>query len=81
MTTLHNPALRQELLSQKPPVIPPRENESMFEWLENTGRFKPYETDEELNPYKPIEELEEIMDAPLYSLDKEEETEDWGSED
>jgi spore coat protein CotF len=79
MTTPRNPALRQELLSQKPLVIPPRENESMFEWLESTGRFKPYETVEEIL-YKPVEELEEIMDAPLYGVDKEEE-EDWGGED
>jgi hypothetical protein len=79
MSTLRNPALRQELLSQKPLVIPPRENESMFEWLESTGRFKPYETGEEIHQYKPAEELEEIMDAPLYGVDKEDD--DWGGED
>jgi hypothetical protein len=79
MSTPRNPALRQELLSQKPLVIPPRENESMFEWLESTGRFKSYEADEPYN-YKPTEELEEIIDTPLYALDKEE-TEDWGSEE
>lgn len=81
MTTPRNPALRQELLSQKPLVIPPREKESMFEWLESTGRFKPYEADGEIHEYKPVEELEEIIDAPLYGLDKEEETEEWGLED
>jgi hypothetical protein len=39
MATLYNPSLREELLSQRPGVIPPRKEESILAWLEATGRL------------------------------------------
>lgn len=73
----HNPALRQELLSQRPPIIAPREKESIFEWIESTGRFESYQPHESHDDVV-TEELEEIIGAPIYELDKEEE---WDTEE
>lgn len=68
----HNPALRQELLSQRPPIIAPREKESIFEWIESTGRFESYDLHDSHNDVV-TDELEEIIGAPIYELDKEDE--------
>ncbi|NJR64901.1 MAG: DUF3134 family protein [Leptolyngbyaceae cyanobacterium CRU_2_3] len=80
MVTLQNPALREEPLSQKPHIIPPRENESLLNWLEGTGRFKAYEIGE-LHYDEVAAELEEIIGASIYDSEKEEEEEDWDVED
>lgn len=69
-----NPALHEEPLSKKATAIPLRENESLLNWIENTGRFKLYEPGELLGD-KSVEDIEEILETSDY-LDKEEE-EEW----
>jgi Protein of unknown function (DUF3134) len=70
MVTRHNPALRQESLSQPARIIPPRDMESLFTWIEGTGRFQSNEFDES-HDHKVAEELEDIMDSNNYE-DKDE---------
>jgi Protein of unknown function (DUF3134) len=73
MVTRHNPALRQESLNQPARIIPPRELESLFTWIEGTGRFQSNEFNEfdESHYNKVAEELEDIMDSNHYE-DKDE---------
>ncbi|HEY9639552.1 MAG TPA: DUF3134 family protein [Coleofasciculaceae cyanobacterium] len=72
-----NPALREELLSQKPHIIAPRINESLLNWIEATGRFKAYEPVE--IPYDDVAavELDEILGGTV----DEPEEEDWDMDD
>lgn len=78
VTLYNNPALREEPMNQKPYIIAPRANESLINWIEDSGRFKPYELAEV--PFDDVTaELEEIIGASVYD-DKEEE-EDWNGED
>lgn len=36
---MHNPSLRSQPLEQLAPVIPPKQNASILNWLEGTGRL------------------------------------------
>lgn len=77
----HNPALHQEPLSQQARVIPPRERESLLNWLEASGRFELHNPELTSND-KVAEELEDIMETSSYALDKEEDDDDaWDLED
>lgn len=67
----NNPALHEQPLSQGATAIPLRENESLLNWIEGTGRFKLYEPTETPSD-KVIEDIEEILETSDY-LDKEEE--------
>lgn len=73
-----NPALHEEPLNQKATAIPIRENESLLNWIEGTGRFKLYEPSESLSD-KVVEDIEEILETADY-LDKEED-EEWDQTD
>ncbi|PSB22850.1 hypothetical protein C7B76_02110 [filamentous cyanobacterium CCP2] len=76
----NNPALHQEPLSQQARVIPPRDKESLLNWLESTGRFEARDSDV-MTEDKVAEDLEDIIE-PSYSLDKEEDDDDsWDMED
>lgn len=66
-----NPALHEEPLNQKATAMPLRENESLLNWIEGSGRFKPYESGELISD-KIVEDIEEILETSDY-LDKEEE--------
>ncbi len=73
MVTLHNPALSVQPRSQPARVIPLRQEESLFAWLENSGRLVGPNSIEVPN-YGEVEaeELEEIMDPTLtYGYDEE----------
>jgi hypothetical protein len=72
----NNPALHEESLNQKATAIPWRENESLLNWIEGTGRFKLYEPSELPPSDKVVEDLEEILETSDY-LDKEEQEEEW----
>ena len=39
MTLIKNNSMREEPRGQRAQVIPPRKDESLLEWLENSGRF------------------------------------------
>lgn len=69
----NNPALHEQLLKQKATAMPLRENESLLNWIEDTGRFKLYESSESLHD-KVEEDIEEILETSDY-LDQEEEEE------
>jgi Protein of unknown function (DUF3134) len=64
----NNPALREESLSQLARVIPPRAQESIFNWIEDSGRF----TDASFTSHTEAseEELENILESTMYELDK-----------
>lgn len=73
----NNPALHEQPLSQQATAIPLRENESLLNWIENTGRFKLHEPSESMID-KVVEEIEEILETSDF-LDKEidKEEEEW----
>jgi hypothetical protein len=68
----NNPALRQEPWDQDLTILPPIARESLFSWLENTGRFKPYETGE-FDADKTSEDLDDILEPDIDLLEDEEE--------
>jgi hypothetical protein len=69
-----NPSLREELLTAKVYIIPPRVNESLLGWIEDSGRFKA-EPAETLYDLVASAELDEIL---LEAADEpEEEEEGW----
>ncbi|MBD3885743.1 DUF3134 family protein [Phormidium tenue FACHB-886] len=72
VTLFNNPALHEVPQNQLSPIIPPRENESIFDWIESIDRFKPYESYESFSD-EAIEELEELIGPSVYELDQEEE--------
>jgi hypothetical protein len=68
-----NPALYEEPINQKATAMPLRENESLLNWIESTGRFTLHEPSEPLG--HKVEDIEEILETSDY-LDKDEE-EEW----
>jgi Protein of unknown function (DUF3134) len=72
--TIYNPSLREEPKNQKASIIPPRELESLFKWIEGTGRFLAYELGDGNESAVEAEELEAIMGtSAIYDLEEEEE--------
>ncbi|MBF2001802.1 MAG: DUF3134 family protein [Synechococcales cyanobacterium C42_A2020_086] len=80
MATFNNPALHEESLSQHARVIPPRARESLLNWLEDSGRFSQHELDLPA-PTEATEEIEDIMGAPIYSLDTDDDADEWDLEE
>lgn len=70
-TRYKNPALNEEPRNQRAKIIITPENESLYNWLERTGRFKPRES-EELDDDLIPEDLEDIIDTVIYNFNKEE---------
>jgi GTP-dependent phosphoenolpyruvate carboxykinase len=73
MVMLHNPALSVQPRNQPAGVIPLRQEESLLNWLENTGRLVG-PSSIEVPDYSEVEaeELEEIMEPMLtYGYDEE----------
>ncbi|HEY9881963.1 MAG TPA: DUF3134 family protein [Leptolyngbyaceae cyanobacterium] len=67
-----NPAFHEEPQSQPARIIPPRDNESLYQWIKDKGRFKEIEIDEEIDASIP-DELEDIMQTAIYKLEEEDE--------
>lgn len=59
-TQYKNPALRQEAIGEPASIIIPREHESMFTWIKNTGRFKSDESDRFYDD-KATDEIEDLL--------------------
>ncbi len=57
----HNPALQQEPIGEPASIISPRENESLFRWIQSTGRFMPYQSDK-FHEDKEDNELDDILE-------------------
>jgi hypothetical protein len=80
MVKLRTHALREEPRYQKTMVIPLQHEESILEWLHNTGRLVSRGTEEFYYPDE--EEAEELAEAietnDLYDFDTEEEAEELG---
>ena len=55
---LHNPSVREEPLDQPAPVIPIKNETSILDWLENTGRLLARDESKEVGGY--LEEEEDI---------------------
>ncbi|BAU66344.1 hypothetical protein STA3757_37480 [Stanieria sp. NIES-3757] len=55
-----HPALREEPIGEPASIIAPREDESIFRWIQSTGRFKPYESDK-YHDHKAIDEFEDLL--------------------
>jgi len=73
MATPYNPSLHEEPQSQKAIIIAPRADESLFGWLEGTGRFL---ADDKFGS-RADDELEAILDtSSSYTSDTVEEEED-----
>lgn len=64
-----NPALQQEPIGEPAAIIAPRENESLYMWIKNKGRFRSSTEDTSFED-KGSNELEDILDQ-----DEEEEAE------
>jgi Protein of unknown function (DUF3134) len=80
MVAHYNPALRQEPRNHPAGVIPPRDQESLYKWIENTGRFKAYEVEESVAD-RGGEDLEEIMGISSYGADKDDDEEEMDLDD
>jgi Protein of unknown function (DUF3134) len=81
MVAHYNPALRQEPRNHPAGVIPPRDQESLYKWIENTGRFKAYEVEESTTEDRGGEDLEEIMGISSYGADKDDDEEEMDLDD
>jgi hypothetical protein len=73
MTTHHNPALREEPRNQPLMVSPLTSRESLFSWLESTGRFLINDEIDEAQDHKVPEDLEDVLETEVYALESEEE--------
>ncbi len=71
MTTRPNPALYEEPIDQPMKAVPLALRESLFGWLERTGRFKSNEIDE-IPVYEISRDLDDILE-PDCALESEEE--------
>ena len=65
------PALQQEPIGEPASIISPREDESLFRWIQSTGRFIPYESHKSQDNTA-TDELEDLLDKEE-ELDLEEE--------
>jgi hypothetical protein len=75
MTTLYNPALFEEPRDQPMKVVPLALRESLFSWIENSGRFHTSEFNE-FQEQKLSEGLDDILELENYTLVEEEEEEE-----
>lgn len=57
----NHPALHQAPIGEAALIIAPRDSESVFKWIESSGRFKSHESDKCLSD-KPTSEVEDILD-------------------
>lgn len=57
----NHPALHQAPIGEAALIIAPRDSESVFKWIESSGRFKPHESDKCLSD-EPTSEVEDILD-------------------
>jgi hypothetical protein len=55
------PALQEESIGEPASIIIPREDESIFKWIQSTGRFIPYQSDK-CQDDKVIDEFEDLLD-------------------
>lgn len=69
------PSLHEEPRNQRAQILLIKESESLYNWIESTGRFKSYESDE-VHADDLSEELDDIMEPSIYDLEKEEEAEE-----
>lgn len=82
MAMLHNPSLHEEPKSQKAIIIAPRADESLFGWLEGTGRFVARDVADDKFGSRADDELEAILDtSSTYSSDLVDEDEDDDDDD
>jgi hypothetical protein len=73
MARFDNPALNEEPRNEPARIIPPRESESIFNWLKRTNRlFKSHESDQSHDD-DVAEELEDIIGISISDLEEEEE--------
>lgn len=56
-----NPALQEESIGEPASIIVPREDASIFRWIQSTGRFIPREVDAR-NYDKTIDDIEDLLD-------------------
>ena len=75
MATHLNPALYEEPLKQPMKAVPPVPRESLFNWLERTGRFQSSEVDG-FQDHKITEDLDDILEPEIYALENEEDQQD-----
>jgi Protein of unknown function (DUF3134) len=70
MVKLHNPALHEEPINKLPSVIPLKQEESILEWLQNTGHLVSHGLDTDY--YEEVDEEEELTefldDTNIYAL-------------
>lgn len=71
MTMHHNPALYQEPRNQPVKTVP-LSRESLFSWIENTGRFQTLENDD-FQEHKLPDDLDDVLEPEMRILDDEEE--------
>lgn len=71
MAEHRNPALYEEPIKQPRKAIPPVLRESLFNWLERTGRFQSKEVDD-FQDHKITEDLDDILEPEIYVLGDEE---------
>lgn len=72
MATIHpNPALYEEPLNRPMKGAPPALRESLFNWLERTGRFQSSEVDD-YQEHKLTEDLDDILEPEIFVLENEE---------
>ena len=70
-----NPALQQEPIGEPAAIIAPRENESLYMWIKNKGRFRSSAEDTNFED-KESNELEDILDQNEEEEEEEEEESD-----
>ena len=65
----YNPSLREEPRSQRAAVIPLKQEASILDWLENTGRLLARDNQEVSYPEADGEELNDLMAGEDNSFD------------
>ncbi len=75
MTKYFNPALYEEPLNQPMQAVPPVLRESLFGWLERTGRFQSSEVDD-FQDHAITEDLNDFLETEIYVLEDEADQQD-----
>lgn len=74
MTNYYNPALHEEPQNQPTKIFPLIPRETLFSWLESSGRFRKNDIEEFQGGDDRIpDELDDILEPEIYALENEEE--------
>lgn len=71
MNKIYNPSMQEEPFNHPTRIIPLRQEETILSWLENSGRFRSRDLDEDYANV-PTDLVDEIIEVEPYSINDDE---------